>query len=199
MKRLVISIVVPIFVFSVASSDALAQKKGKDARLETTSSRSKTEAKNVEYLTNEVRKELVTLPNFGVFDWLEGFVRPDGTVTLKGEVVRPTTKSDAQRRVEKIEGVERVSNQIEVLPLSGFDDRLRQQVYRRLFSQNSPLFRYGQGVNPSIHIIISNGRCRLKGIVASKGDSDLAYARTRGVEGLFDVSNELKVERKSKK
>ena len=98
----------------------------------------------------------------------------------RGEVVRPSTKSDAAKRVEKIEGVETVANKIEVLPLSSFDDQLRQRVFRTLFGQNSPLFRYGQGVNPSIHIIIKNGRCTLKGVVASKGDSDLANIRARG-------------------
>ncbi len=177
------------------SPAVLAQKKSKKARLETRSTRAATESRNVEYLTREIRKELVTLPYFGVFDWLEGNVEPDGTVTLRGEVVRPTTKSDAGKRVEKIEGVETVVNKIEVLPLSSFDDQLRQRVFRTLFNQNSPLFRYGQGVNPSIHIIIKNGRCTLKGIVANKGDSDLAYIRARGVEGLFEVKNELRVEK----
>jgi osmotically-inducible protein OsmY len=183
---------------TLAVSPALAQKKSKKAKLEPGASRAVSNARNVEYLTKEIRKELVTLPFFGVFDWLEGFVEPDGTVTLRGEVVRPTTKSDAAKRVEKIEGVETVVNKIEVLPLSSFDDQLRQRVFRALFNQNSSLFRYGQGVNPSIHIIIKNGRCTLKGIVSTKGDSDLANIRVRGVEGLFEVRNELKVEKSGK-
>jgi osmotically-inducible protein OsmY len=183
---------------TLAVSPALAQKKSKKAKLEPGASRAVSNARNVEYLTKEIRKELVTLPFFGVFDWLEGFVEPDGTVTLRGEVVRPTTKSDAAKRVEKIEGVETVVNKIEVLPLSSFDDQLRQRVFRALFNQNSPLFRYGQGVNPSIHIIIKNGRCTLKGIVSTKEDSNLATIRVRGVEGLFEVRNELKVEKSGK-
>lgn len=174
--------------FSVA-----AQKK-KRSKLGAATSREATEARNTEYLSKEIRKELVTLPYFGVFDWLEGNVTPEGIVTLRGEVVRPTTKKDAGRRVEKIEGVDQVVNNIEVLPLSGFDDQLRRRVFATLFNQGSPLFRYGQGVNPSIHIIIKRGRLTLKGVVANKGDSDLAFIRTRGVEGLFDVKNELQVE-----
>ncbi|MGH9838997.1 MAG: BON domain-containing protein [Blastocatellia bacterium] len=195
MKQTLFAIFVALIL---AASPALAQKKSKKAKLETRSTRAATESRNVEYLTKEIRKELVTLPYFGVFDWLEGNVEPDGTVTLRGEVVRPTTKSDAGKRVEKIEGVETVVNKIEVLPLSSFDDQLRQRIFRTLFNQNSPLFRYGQGVNPSIHIIIKNGRCTLKGIVANKGDSDIAYIRARGVEGLFEVKNELKVEKSGK-
>src|SRR5262249_5252500 len=197
MKRVLVGIYVLFVVSLIANPVALAQKKGKRSTLEPKSTRAETEARNVEYLTKAVRKELITLPYFGVFDWLEGNVTPDGTVILRGEVTRPTTKSDAGARVEKIEGVEKVVNNIEVLPLSGFDDQLRQRVSRTLFNQNSPLFRYGQGVNPSIHIIIKNGHCTLKGVVSSKTDGNLAYIRARGVEGLFDVKNELKVEGES--
>ncbi|MBO0726872.1 MAG: BON domain-containing protein, partial [Blastocatellia bacterium] len=139
--------------------------------------------------------ELVTLPFFGVYDWLEGRVEPDGTVYLAGQVTRPTLKKDAQRRVEKVEGVDKVINQIEVLPLSSNDDRLRVAVFRALFNANSPLFRYGQQPIPPIHIIISRGRLVLKGVVATKGDSDIANIRARGVPGLFDVKNELGVEK----
>jgi hyperosmotically inducible periplasmic protein len=170
------------------------QKKSKKSRLESRP-RAEGEAANVDYLVKEIRKELVTLPFFGVFDWLEGKVEPDGTVLLAGQVTRPTLKKDAQRRVEKVEGVERVINQIEVLPLSPNDDRLRRAVFRELFNSNSPLFRYGQQPIPSIHIIVSRGRLVLKGVVANKGDSDIANIKARGVPGLFEVRNDLKIEK----
>jgi osmotically-inducible protein OsmY len=170
------------------------QKKSKKSRLESRP-RAEGEAANVDYLVKEIRKELVTLPFFGVFDWLEGKVEPDGTVLLAGQVTRPTLKKDAQRRVEKVEGVERVINQIEVLPLSPNDDRLRRAVFRELFNFNSPLFRYGQQPIPSIHIIVSRGRLVLKGVVANKGDSDIANIKARGVPGLFEVRNDLKIEK----
>jgi hyperosmotically inducible protein len=170
------------------------QKKSKKSRLESRP-RAEGEAANVDYLVKEIRKELVTLPFFGVFDWLEGKVEPDGTVFLAGQVTRPTLKKDAQRRVEKVEGVERVINQIEVLPLSPNDDRLRRAVFRELFNFNSPLFRYGQQPIPSIHIIVSRGRLVLKGVVANKGDSDIANIRARGVPGLFEVRNDLRIEK----
>jgi hyperosmotically inducible periplasmic protein len=104
-------------------------------------------------------------------------------------------KKDAQRRVEHVEGVDQVINRIEVLPLSPNDDRLRRAVFRELFNSNSPLFRYGQQTVPPIHIIVNRGRLTLKGVVANKSDSDLANIRARGVAGLFDVQNELRVER----
>jgi hyperosmotically inducible protein len=170
------------------------QKKSKKSRLESRP-RAEGEAANVDYLVKEIRKELVTLPFFGVFDWLEGKVEPDGTVLLAGQVTRPTLKKDAQRRVEKVEGVERVINQIEVLPLSPNDDRLRRAVFRELFNFNSPLFRYGQQPIPSIHIIVSRGKLVLKGVVANKGDSDIANIKARGVPGLFEVRNDLKIEK----
>jgi hyperosmotically inducible protein len=142
----------------------------------------------------QVRHELVTLPYYGVFDWLEFEVRPDNTVVLRGQVVRPTTKSDAEARVKEVDGVSKVVNEIEVLPLSPMDDRLRRALYRTLYGQNSPLFRYAIQATPSIHIIVKNARAALKGIVANKGDAQLAYMRARGVPGLFDVKNELQIE-----
>lgn len=145
-------------------------------------------------LTREIRRELVTLPFYDVFDWLQFEIKPDSTVVLSGQVTRPTTKSGAEARIKDIEGVESVVNNIEVLPLSPNDDRIRRRMYVTLFGSNSPLFRYGMGAVPSIHIIVKNGRVTLKGVVANKMDSQLAYMRARGVAGVFDVQNELQVE-----
>ena len=142
----------------------------------------------------QVRHELVTLPYYGVFDWLQFEVRPDNTIVLRGQVIKPTTKSDAEARVKDVDGVSKVVNQIEVLPLSPQDDRLRRALYRKLYGNDSPLFRYAVQAIPSIHIIVKNGRATLKGIVANKGDAQLAYLRARGVPGLFDVKTELQIE-----
>ena len=134
------------------------------------------------------------LPYYGVYDWLEFEVRLDNTVVLRGQVERPTTKSDAEARVRDIDGVSKVINEIEVLPLSPGDDRLRLALYRALYDWDSPLFRYATQSVPPIHIIVKNGKAVLKGIVATKADADLAYIRARGVPGLFEVKNELLVE-----
>jgi hyperosmotically inducible protein len=144
-------------------------------------------------LAKEIRHELIMLPYYTVFDWLQFEVKPDGSVTLLGQVTRPTLKSDAENVVKKIEGVSNVANQIEVLPLSPNDDRIRRAVYRSLFNQNSPLFRYSMGAVPPIHIIVKNGNVTLKGIVDNKGDSDLANIRVNGISGVFSVKNELVV------
>lgn len=140
-----------------------------------------------------IRKELVTLPYYGVFDNL-AFKLEGDTITLYGQVVRPSTKKDAERRVAKIEGIERVVNNIEVLPLSGFDDRIRVRTYRTL-ARTGSLYRYFLGANPSIHIIVNRGHVTLEGVVSSKGDSQLAYIAARGVPGTFSVTNNLRVER----
>lgn len=145
-------------------------------------------------ILREVRHELRMLPYYGVFDWLEFVVQPDKTVVLRGQVVRPTTKSDAEARVREINGVSKVVNEIEVLPVSPQDDRLRRALYRALYSWNSPLFRYATQSVPPIHIIVNRGRAVLKGVVANKGDAQLAYMRARSVPGLFDVKSELMVE-----
>jgi hyperosmotically inducible protein len=112
---------------------------------------------------------------------------------LTGDVVKPTTKSDAEARLKNLESVNRVENKIEVLPLSPNDDQLRIALYRAIFKFDSPLFRYGTAAVPSIHIIVNNGH-RLKGIVATPEDGQLAYMAAKGVSGVFDVKNELQVE-----
>jgi len=155
------------------------------------------QARETARIAREIRHELAMLPFYDVFDWLEGNVQPDGTVVLRGQVVRPTTKSSAENVAKKIEGVERVVNEIEVLPVSPNDDRIRLAVYRALFNYNSPLFRYATQAIPPIHIIVKNGRVTLKGVVANKSDSNIANIRTRGVPGVFEVINQLQVEQRS--
>jgi hyperosmotically inducible periplasmic protein len=146
-------------------------------------------------IAEEVRHRLVMMPYYGVFDWLEGEVQPNGTVALRGEVTRPTTKSDAEARVRKVEGVTRVVSEINVLPVSPTDDAIRIAMYRALFNYDSPLFRYATRAVPPIHIIVNNGRVTLKGYVASQMDKQLAYTYARGVSGVFEVKDELIVDK----
>ena len=142
--------------------------------------------------TNKIRKRLLTLPYYGVFDNL-GYKVDGTTVTLYGQVLRHSTRRDAERRVSRIEGVDRVVNTIEVLPLSGLDDSIRIRTYRAVF-RSGGLFRYAQGVNPAIHIIVNRGRVTLEGVVSTRGDSQLAYLAANQVSGVFSVTNNLRVE-----
>jgi hyperosmotically inducible protein len=134
------------------------------------------------------------LPYYGVFDDLEYNVNGN-TVTLIGHVTRPTLKSDAEKAVADIEGVERVDNKIEVLPLSAMDDRIRMAGYRAIYGQ-SGLDRYALQAVPPIHIIVDNGHVTLVGSVASQGDKNLAGIRANTVGGVFSVDNLLKVDGK---
>jgi hyperosmotically inducible protein len=170
-----------------------AQRDKNPATLNTPANRN---ARRIEALKEEVRHQLVTLPYYTVFDWLEAQVKPDGTVTLMGEVTRPTVKDDAEHRVKKLEAVSRAINNIEVLPLSPMDDELRVALYRAIYRFDSPLFRYGTQSVPPIHIIVKNGHVTLEGIVLNKGDSQLAYMAARGVPGTFEVKNELQIEQR---
>ncbi|MGH9630669.1 MAG: BON domain-containing protein [Bryobacteraceae bacterium] len=144
-------------------------------------------------LAEEIRHELVMLPWYGVFDNLE--FRLDGShVTLTGAVTRPTLKSSAENVVRRIEGVERVSNEIEVLPLSSFDDRVRLATYYAIYGYG-PLQRYSMGAQLPIRIIVKNGNVTLRGVVANQTDKNLANIRANGVSGVFSVQNDLQVER----
>lgn len=142
-------------------------------------------------LTREVRHNLLLLPYYSVFDSL--MFKVDGDkVTLMGQVVRPTLKSDAEAAVKNIEGVSSIDNQIEVLPVSPMDDQLRRAVYRALYG-DSALSRYGMSALPSIHIIVKNGHVTLEGVVDSEGDKNLANIRAQSVPNVFSVTNNLTV------
>jgi len=145
-------------------------------------------------LKEEVRHQLVMMPYFSVFDWLEAEVSPNGTVTLMGSVTQPTVKSDAESRIKRLESVTSVVNKIEVLPLSNNDDQIRAGVYRAIYMNDSPLFKYAMRSVGPIHIIVKNGHVTLKGVVANDGDKQLAYMAANGVPGVFSVENQLKTE-----
>ena len=148
---------------------------------------------NPKPLAERVRHELVMLPWVSVYDNMS--FRVDGdTVTLFGSTVRPVLKSSAANVVAKLEGVNRVVNEIEVLPLSPFDDRIRLATARAIYGYG-PLQRYGLGANPSIRIIVKNGNVSLQGVVASEMDKNLAFIRANGVSGSFAVANDLRIER----
>jgi hyperosmotically inducible protein len=142
----------------------------------------------------EVQHELQMLPYYTVFDNLAFAVEKGGTVRLLGQVVRPTLKSDAESRLKKIPGVDTVVNEIEVLPLSRTDDEIRLAIARNIYHTTS-LERYGFQANPSIHIIVKNGRVTLEGVVDNESDKTVAGLKAREVGGVFEVKNNLRVER----
>ncbi len=147
--------------------------------------------KAVERIQKEVRHELLMLPYLGVFDNLA--YKVDGyNVTLYGQVTRDTLKSDAEKAVRNVEGVEKVDNQIEVLPLSPMDNRLRIRLYRAIYGDGA-LERYAMPVVKPIRIIVKNGHVTLEGVVDNEGDKNLAGLRANGVSGIFSVTNNLVV------
>ena len=140
-----------------------------------------------------VRHELVMLPYYSVFDNL-GFKVEGNQIELLGQVTRPTLKSDSEQVVKSIEGVEEVKNNIEVLPVSFQDDRIRLSVYRAVYGYTA-LQRYGLQAVPPIHIIVKNGNVALEGIVANEADKNIAGIQANGVSGVFSVTNNLQTEK----
>ena len=145
------------------------------------------------HIAQEVRHQLVMLPYYGIFDDLA--FRVDGeTVTLLGQVSRPTLKSDAENVAKRVEGVRHVVNNIEVLPLSPMDDQIRMAEYRAIYGDPSLSTRYGFRALPSVHIIVKNGHVTLEGVVANEGDKNLMNMRANGVPDVFSVTNNLQVD-----
>ena len=182
MKRGLFVLTISLFVFATLSiaQDQLSQ-----------SQRGQPSTRGQERITKEVRHELLMLPWFGVFDNIA--YKVDGaTVTLLGQVTRPTLKSDAENAVKHIEGVEKVDNQIEVLPPSPMDDQLRLQLFQAIYGY-APLQKYALGVQKPIRIIVKNGRVNLEGVVDNETDKNIAGMRANGVPGIFSVTNNLQV------
>jgi hyperosmotically inducible periplasmic protein len=148
-------------------------------------------AKSQERIVKEIRHELLMLPYFGVFDNI-AFKVDGSAVTLLGQVVRPSLKSDAENAVKHIEGVDKVENQIDVLPPSPMDDRIRIRLFRSIYQYPS-LQKYALGVQKPIRIIVKNGHVTLEGVVDSDADKNLAGIRANGVPGTFSVTNNLQV------
>jgi hyperosmotically inducible periplasmic protein len=153
-------------------------------------------SRGMDRIVQEVHHQLVLLPYYGVFDNLAYRVSPDGTITLQGQVVRPTLKSDAENVIKKIEGVERVDNQIQVLPVSPMDDQIRRATFRAIYG-NPGLQEYGWRAVPPIHIIVNNGHVTLVGVVARAMDKQIAETQAKTVPNVFSVTNDIQVEQGS--
>ncbi|MBS1800488.1 MAG: BON domain-containing protein [Acidobacteria bacterium] len=171
-------------------------------------------------IVHDVQKKLGGLVNYSVFDWITFGVHGK-TLVLKGYASRPTLKDDAANAVKNIAGVAKVENEIQVLPLSNFDDRIRASVYNRIYTQ-AALRKYnanqgslaralgpggrsfgmmagGITQNPpigyhAIHIIVNNGHVTLYGVVLNQSDASIAYIQANGAPGVFGVDNDLVVQ-----
>ncbi len=169
-------------------------------------------------IAQEVRKAILTLPQYGVFDYIHFGIKGK-TVILGGEASRPTLKSGAENVVKKIKGVESVQNNIDVLPNSPNDDRIRAAVYRKIYSQPS-LQKYTSNRGPrflsltrrtmgitydppigyhAIHIIVKNGNVTLVGVVDNEMDFAIAEMQANQTSGVFSVDNDLQVPSKAGK
>jgi hyperosmotically inducible periplasmic protein len=174
LKTLVLGLGMFAATFSFSSANAMASSAG---------------AKRLE---KQVRHELNMLPYVNAFDYMSFTVNDDNTVTLMGQVTNPVLKSDAGNVVKRIEGVERVDNQIQVLPVSFMDDGLRLRLFRTIYGYG-PLQKYSLGVNKPIRIIVDSGRVTLMGVVDSEMDKNIAGLRANSVPGIFAVDNQLRV------
>ncbi len=169
-------------------------------------------SEQVQKIAAQVHKQIVTLPQYGVFDQIQFAIKGDSTVILRGEASRPVLKSSAENVVKKIEGVREVINEIEVLPLSPNDDRIRALTYARIYRQPwlsrytsnrgaprpfSPIRAITGITNDppigwhAIHTIVKNGNIRLVGVVDTSADLALAEMQARSVPGAFAVENDL--------
>jgi hyperosmotically inducible protein len=170
-----------IAVFAITTSGAFA------------ASPIKNDTPQLSNIEKKVRKELISASWDGVFDNL-AFEVNGSTVTLYGQVYRPITRSRAEKFVKDVNGIEQVINKIEVLPLSGFDDRIRGQAVRSV-NDTAGLYRYLLGTNPSLRIIVRNGHVTLEGMVSDETDKRLAFFAVNSIPGVFSVTNNLRTER----
>jgi hyperosmotically inducible protein len=138
-----------------------------------------------------VVRSINTYPRFTIFDDVNIAVE-NGIVTLTGKVTMPFKRSEIAARVERLDGVREVKNDIEVLPVSGYDDELRRKIARAIYG-NSAFWQYAAMINPPIHIIVERGRVTLTGVVASEVDRAMARSLATGF-GEFSVVNALRTD-----
>ena len=174
LRTLVLGLGMMASVFSFSAQNAMASVRGTEA------------------IDKQVKHELNMLPYVNAFDYLTFTVDADNNVTLNGEVTNPVLKSDAGNVVKRIEGIEHVNNQIQVLPVSFFDDGLRRRLFRTIYGYPA-LQKYALGVQKPIRIIVNGGHVTLMGVVDSEMDKNIAGIRANGVPGIFSVDNQLKV------
>jgi hyperosmotically inducible protein len=143
-------------------------------------------------MEDQVRKKILKLPRYEVFDSINYRVNGD-TVTLTGKVRNAINKSDAENSVERIPGVSRVINEIEILPVGSFDESIRVRLYDTL-SASGGLSRYLWTVNPSVRLIVDRGNVSLEGFVLNRGDYNTMNILAHSVSGVFSVTNNLVVD-----
>lgn len=143
-------------------------------------------------IEQNVRRQILMMPRYEIFDYI-GYDVNGSTVTLYGKVYNAVNKDSAEKRVEDIPGVERVINNIEVLPLSGFDNSIRRSLYSSL-SRTAGLSRYLWPTNPSVRLIVDRGNVTLEGYVSNNSDRNLMNLIANGVSNVFSVTNNLKVD-----
>lgn len=173
-KNLVLWIALAAAALSFSAQNAVASDRG------------------TERITKAVKHELNMIPYVNAFDYLAFTVNPDNSITLNGDVTNPVVKSEAANVVKRIEGVERVDNQIQVLPVSPMDDGLRVRLYRTIYGYPA-LQKYALGVYKPIRIIVENGHVTLMGVVDNQTDKNIAGIRANSVFGAFSVDNQLQV------
>ena len=139
-----------------------------------------------------INHALIMLPYYGVFDNL-AYLLQGRTVILQGQVVNPSLKPDAERAVKKVEGVDKVVNNIEILPPSPMDQQIRERVRQAIYGGYGPLFKYSRNPNPPIRIIVKNSRVTLEGVVDSEGDKNLCTLRVNQISSVLSVTNNLRV------
>ena len=144
---------------------------------------------NLQSVEDQIFHKILMLPNYGVFDHITYQIN-GSTVILGGSTYSLSTRKEAERVVKRIPGVDQVVNNIEDLPPSSFDDQIRHQLVAS-FERTGSVYRYIQGVNPPVRLVVNRGRIALEGYVDNRSDANTMYILARGVQGAFDVENHL--------
>ena len=144
---------------------------------------------NLRSVEDQIFHKILMLPNYGVFDHITYQIN-GSTVILGGSTYSLSTRKEAERVVKRIPGVDRVINNIQDLPPSSFDDQIRRQLLAGL-ERTGNVYRYIQGVNPPVRLVVNRGRIALEGYVDNRSDANTMYIVARGIPGAFDVENHL--------
>jgi hyperosmotically inducible protein len=147
---------------------------------------------NDQQIARAVTHEIRMYPHYSIFDWVQGDVK-NGVVTLRGSVREPWYAKDYANLAAQVRGVKSVRNELEVLPLSPFDNQIRAQVARAIYANPAIGTRYGFQALPSVHIIVKNGNVRLEGAVLNQMDKTIIEMAARRAGLSFRVEDNLQI------
>ena len=134
---------------------------------------------------------IATNYRYTMFDYIQ-VEAENGVLFLHGYATAPYKVRDYINEIKEELGEElEVVNQVEILPASYSDNKIRAAILRKVMVDGALLPYSFQRFPEPVHILVANGRVTLEGKVYSKMDKKLFEMKARSTFGVLSVENNL--------